>query len=208
MTSYEHLQIDGKSRADEPNDYYETPLPLVEICLNLLPTKPLYSDVLDIGAGTGIWGKTLLNLWSHNYVDGVEIDAKFKQPVGFKNWYNCDFRSFTTSKKYDYVIGNPPYGITNGVIDRRLAEKFVIKGYNLLKPFGYMLLLLNTRFLESQVRYEHIFSSIKPKVVYISVKRIAWRPDLHGNKANSTSYSVFLWQKHYMGETILGWFNV
>ena len=75
-------------------------------------------NILDIGTGTAILS-LLLAQKTAAAIDAVEIDsAAFTQAkknieqAGFAakiTVFNVDILNFTTSKKYDYIISNPPF---------------------------------------------------------------------------------------------------
>ena len=56
-----------------------------------------------------------------------------------------DFLSMDLGKKYDLIIGNPPFN---------QAIEFVEKCLGLLKPGGRLIFLLRTAFMESDQRFE------------------------------------------------------
>lgn len=56
-----------------------------------------------------------------------------------------DYLKLNSSKKYDIIIGNPPFS---------LAKEFVEKSLDLLNENGVLIFLLRTAFLESKKRFE------------------------------------------------------
>ena len=77
------------------------------------------SEILDVGAGTGVIALMMAQRFDQARVDAVEIDnAAFEEAKGnitasvFKDRmsiFYCDFLEFNTTKKYDLIVSNPPY---------------------------------------------------------------------------------------------------
>jgi tRNA1Val (adenine37-N6)-methyltransferase len=76
------------------------------------------SDVLDIGAGTGLLS-LMLSQKTTAYIDSAEIDSnaflQAKENFESSNWkerlqiFNTDICDFNPGKKYDFIISNPPF---------------------------------------------------------------------------------------------------
>ena len=95
------------------------------------------------------------------------------------------------------IITNPPY---------KLATEFVEKALELTNRKVAM--FLKIQFLESQKRYDRIFSKFPPKKVLPFVKRIdCWRNDDRSLKGSTVLYAWFIWDKEYDGPTIVEWIN-
>ena len=89
--------------------------------------------MLEPGAGSGNIIKTLQKYGDFS-IDAVEIrpeEAQHLQDLGV-NVIIDDFLSMDLGKKYDLIIGNPPFN---------QAIEFVEKCLGLLKPGGRLLLL-------------------------------------------------------------------
>lgn len=72
--------------------------------------KPIGGAILEPSFGTGNFIESLMK-YNFDVVDGVEVDTeKFN---GYKNdrvnLYNDDFLLHEFKRKYDFIIGNPPY---------------------------------------------------------------------------------------------------
>lgn len=102
--------------------------------------------MLEPGAGSGNIIKTLQKYGDFS-IDAVEIraeEAQHLQDLGV-NVIIGDFLSMDLGKKYDLIIGNPPFN---------QAIEFVEKCLGLLKPGGRLIFLLRTAFMESDQRFE------------------------------------------------------
>ena len=102
--------------------------------------------MLEPGAGSGNIIKTLQKYGDFS-IDAVEIrpeEAQHLQDLGV-NVIIDDFLSMDLGKKYDLIIGNPPFN---------QAIEFVEKCLGLLKPGGRLIFLLRTAFMESDQRFE------------------------------------------------------
>lgn len=81
--------------------------------------------VLDIGSGTGLLALMMAQRLPDATIDAVEVDydafgcaqnnvtnSIFSERI---NTHYCAIQNFTTQKKYDLIISNPPY-FSNGII--------------------------------------------------------------------------------------------
>lgn len=169
--SYHKLKGDNLPERSE-NDFYETPLNIAQSFLKViyeeflenwfehfkqLSRKEIY--VLDVGAGTGVWGGVIYDLITtllpdkDLILDGVEIDPEFEKPWYYTNWYNEDALTWENEKKYDLIIGNPPFGIINDLV-ARYPDWMRESRYNR----SLALFLAPNTFLNSKARYDLFFS--------------------------------------------------
>lgn len=176
-------------------DYYPTPPALAEAALRLLTPPTDYALVLDPGAGTGVWGQAWRTVWGDPLsLTGVDLVPATPWPAGYDLWYTEDFLHSTLRPPYDYIIGNPPYG---------LAEAFVRTALGLLTPRrGVLLFLLRLEFLASQTRGRGLFAAHPPAVVHVCVSRPSFTGD---GKTDAMEYGLFEWRAGYTGPTVLDW---
>lgn len=175
-------------------DFYPTPIELCRIVVsNLSIGYPKL--VLDPGAGTGVWGRALREEYPNSKIVGIEI-RDVSHPKEYDVWVSGDFLKMVKQDTFNLVIGNPPY---------RCAGEFLNKSLNIIKDNGYIVFLLKLSFLESKDRFIKYYSKgLNPKEVWVSVRRVSFT----GNrKSNADAYGIFIWQKGYMGDTILRWLD-
>lgn len=211
MKSYQNMVIPGKDVVgDNPNDFYETPVHFVTAALQLIPLYALPENmlILDVGTGTGRWSDGARKRWPNARIHAVEINRDLPKPDSVDKIFYEDFRYWRPPLKYDVVIGNPPFGVSDGKRDGLLAETCVRNSYRLLKDDGWLAFLLKTVFVEGQDRGAGLFVDLKPTEMYQSTRRIPWRPDDYGSKSNSVAYAFFIWHKgSYPRFTQLRWFD-
>jgi len=193
------------------HDYYPTPPSCVSAILEnarqhhqyiLTPLTGQKLKVLDVGAGTGIWGKVLkhqLPKFQNLQIWGVDIQD-FPKPVEYDYWIRQDFLSeqgnlLMNKETFNLVMGNPPY---------KFAEQFVRKSLDLTKRGGYVIMLTRLAFLESIGRATGLFNEYIPECVTV----LARRPSFHlDKKTGSLAYCVVTWKKDSYCDTQLDWLN-
>lgn len=139
------MSATNRGSTRKPHDFYPTPISTIETFLDVFPLRGGI-EVLEPGAGSGNIIKTLQKYGDFS-IDAVEIrpeEAQHLQDLGV-NVIIDDFLSMDLGKKYDLIIGNPPFN---------QAIEFVEKCLGLLKPGGRLIFLLRTAFMESDQRFE------------------------------------------------------
>ena len=173
-----------------PYDFYPTPIPSIEAFLGAFPLMGGI-EVLEPGAGSGNIIKTLQKYGDFN-IDAMEIRPEERenlQRLGV-NVIIGDFLSMEIEKRYDLVIGNPPFS---------QAMEFVDKSLGLLKPGGMLIFLLRTAFMESTRRFPFWQ---EPEHRLTGLYTLHIRPSFTGHGTDATSYSWFIWQPGNMLQTI------
>lgn len=139
------MSATNRGSTRKPHDFYPTPISTIETFLDVFPLRGGI-EVLEPGAGSGNIIKTLQKYGDFS-IDAVEIrpeEAQHLQDLDV-NVIIDDFLSMDLGKKYDLIIGNPPFN---------QAIEFVEKCLGLLKPGGRLIFLLRTAFMESDQRFE------------------------------------------------------
>ena len=190
----------GERRA---NDFYETPLAFAATVMYNIPCHPgVVKTALDPGMGNGVWGRAL-RPWNYDAeLTGVELAPPGKQcgwvhemtkPGMYDNIFIADFLDWETDKKFDLIMGNPPF---------KLVHEFVDKSLGLLEKNGQLVFLMRLAMLESQKRYKTWWTHSPIKKVFVSPRRISFTGD---GKSDDTAYAVFVWQEGWDAKPILDW---
>ena len=114
-------------------------------------------DMLDVGAGCGIVGLLVARDFPKVRLEAVEKQAEFvayakknaqKNGIDYMI-YHQDFLEMDTSRKYDYIVSNPPFyhdGVQKSANEMLFnaryninlpMERFFAKVHRLLKPGGH-----------------------------------------------------------------------
>ena len=97
------------------------------------------------------------------------------------------------------IITNPPY---------KYAIEFVEKAISSVTSGHKVAMLLRLSFLEGISRRK-LFDRHPPKTVYVASKRIlcAKNGDFENSDGSAIAYAWFVWEKGFVGEPTLRWFN-
>lgn len=185
------MSATNRGSTRKPHDFYPTPIPTIETFLDVFPLRGGGIEVLEPGAGSGNIIKTLQKYGDFS-IDAVEIrpeEAQHLQDLGV-NVIIDDFLSMNLGKKYDLIIGNPPFN---------QAIEFVEKCLGLLKPGGRLIFLLRTAFMESDQRFEFWQQEDHQLAGLYTLHK---RPSFTGHGTDATSYSWFVWQPGSSRQTI------
>jgi 16S rRNA A1518/A1519 N6-dimethyltransferase RsmA/KsgA/DIM1 with predicted DNA glycosylase/AP lyase activity len=166
----------------EENDFYATDPKAIDKLLEFETFEP---KIWENACGQGHLSEKLKEHGYEVYSTDL-IDRGYQDDL-------VDFLSAT--KKFDGdIITNPPY---------KYCTEFILKGLELTKNKVAMFLKLQT--LESQKRYDQIFSKYPPKSVYVFVNRIECGKNGKFTGSSAVCYAWFVWEKEYKGDTILKW---
>lgn len=185
---------------ENPQDFFETPIELATACLKLL-VKILPRNVLDIGCGTGVWGRAAESVWPNAKLYGVDVVNRMNGLGPYDHFYQNNFLDVEIGT-FGVVAGNPPYSAEG---NRNLAADLVLHGIDHLTNFGRLGFLLKTEFLNADNRYNAIFSKNPPLQQWVIVQR----PSFYGNgRSNTICYSFFIWGKENpLGFTETRWLS-
>lgn len=84
---------------------------------------------------------------------------------------------------YDAVITNPPFA---------LAIEFIQRALTVVKPGGYVVMLLRLNFFGSEERNRFFMAGGLPRCCYVHSKRLGFTPD---GKTDSIEYMHAVWRK-------------
>ncbi|MCK4282523.1 MAG: N-6 DNA methylase [Candidatus Lokiarchaeota archaeon] len=157
------LKNEAKIKEEFLVSFVETPPDISKLMVKLI-SKPKNARILDTGCGKGVFLNSLL-MNGYKNLEGIELNKKIFESCksSFKNVviYNDDYLMWDTSKKYDVIIGNPPYSHYNSlpneiqkeVLDiTNTAESdiyyaFIIKSIDLLNEKGELIYIIPYQFM-------------------------------------------------------------
>ena len=173
----------------EQNDYYATEPKAVRLLLEIEEFDK-QKQIWECACGQGHLSNEMISL-GYNVYSSDKIDRSFGH-----------VEDFSTSSKTSYngnIITNPPY---------KFANEFIVKSLSILEKDSKLALFLPIRYLEGKQRRK-IFEKYPPKTIYVSSSRIkcAINGEFNEMKGSAVSYAWFIWQKGFVGNTTLKWFN-
>lgn len=174
----------------EEHDFYRTD-PIAAECLLQLMRDEFdgVQRIWECACGDGALAKVFT---AHGYrvVATDLIDRGYGVP-------DIDFLQVDKPPAVDAIITNPPFN---------RAEDFVRQALRFTQDGGYVCMFLRTLFLEGKAR-KKLFDENPPKYVFVSSARInCAKPSFTGN-SSAMSFSWFVWQKGFVGDTIVKWFD-
>ena len=113
---------------------------LVQLIINFLKPRGSIS-ILDIGVGSGCIATSLALNLPQAEVDGIDVSSSalavaMRNAENLKakvNFFQADIFSFTSTKKYDVIVSNPPYvresekeGMNSNVIDHEPSKALFV----------------------------------------------------------------------------------
>lgn len=174
--SYSNLSIDitknlNKTTKSKGGIFFTPPSTINHAIQFLKPYIDKYEcsiDVLEPSCGSGEWIKQMLSVSNNVLVDAVEFNKTIYDNIvphfnsNLVSIFNADFLSFNVDnvKKYDFVVGNPPYfkmhkknvnpslykyftGCSN------IYLLFIIRGLQMLKDGGILSYVVPYSFLSN-----------------------------------------------------------
>lgn len=169
-------------------DAYQTPPSLCLFLVDLLPDSP--QCILEPSTGTGNFVRALRTRHRTASIHAVEPYAFGVFADGYADHtYMVRFEDFMPEKRFDLIIGNPPYS---------LAEAHVRRALGMLWHGGKLAFLLRLAFLESQKRLP-LWREYPPEQIHV----LSERPSFTGGGTDSAAYGFFIWRAGFVGKTTL-----
>lgn len=194
------------------NDYYITPPGLAEWAVaqasTLVNTRKLKEGCKRAFLEPGCGEFAPFADAACDYFDEIHAIDVMKRPKDFvddeiNQTFNYDFTKWKARRKFDAIVGNPPFS---------LAVPFIEKGLELLEPDGVLVYLLRLNFLASKKRIE-FFKDAPPSHITVLQKRPSFTGD---GKTDGQEYAYFFWRggadstaRHFsrVKKTTLDWWD-
>ena len=192
ISCYANLGASNHSIGDrEERDFYATPPLAVR---DLMELEKFDKNIWEPACGL-------------NHITNILIESgynvRFSDIVDRSAEQNIEIYDFLTNKDIweGDIITNPPY---------KYASEFVEKALETVTEGHKVAMFLKLSFLETKKRYE-LFQKYPIKKIYVASNRLgcAKNGEFNGkdNIASAVCYCWFIWEKGYMGQTTIDWFN-
>lgn len=205
MGSKTFMTIGAENHTDEirqAEDFYSSDPRAASHIFSKMPEFLSAEKIIEPCAGNGVLADQIKKITGKN-VDMYDL-IKRRDDINIANYFDLDIKD-----KYDLIITNPPY--KKGTKANPGLVEMILKMLDDVKCNGYVALLLKTLHLESQDRYNRIFSNKSPEKIFVYAPRITCYKNGDMNiSQGAISYSWFVWHKQENGEylnkpTQLGW---
>lgn len=175
----------------EDNDFYATDPRALELLLELEEFDPF---VWECACGKGHLSEVLKK---HGHI--VKSTDLIDRGYGVGG---VDFLATTTPFNGD-IITNPPY---------KYAQEFVEHALSLIPDGNRVAMFLKLTFLESKNRRAMFELTPPPRYIYVSSSRLqcAINGDFEryrNGAMSAAAYAWYIWEKGFMGEPTIRWFN-
>jgi adenine-specific DNA-methyltransferase len=152
------LKDANQSEKNLPISFVKTPKEIADLMVGLI-SKIDTGVVLDTGCGKGAFIKSLIER-EFKSIEGIELDHDLYQYCVSEfpeaSVHHADFLTWNPSKKYDIIIGNPPYAHFNslpvniqrevrlitGTSESDIYYAFIIKSIDRLKENGELIYIV------------------------------------------------------------------
>lgn len=198
----------------QPEDFYATSPESAEWLLKL---EPQLDNIYENFVGQGHLAEVFRKAGKLKAISDLVDRGYYPENISTK--YPLDFFKFDKHLKNTDIVSNPPYSEAKLAVEHSL---------NLVDEGRYVAMFLKTTFLEGKER-KKFFEENPPIRIWVSSSRIPCakngeflipKKDKDGNVkldkdgnpimekvSSAVSYSWFIWQKGYKGDTIVKWFN-
>lgn len=171
-------------RADK--DFYATDPIAID---KLVQVYKLPHRIWECACGEGHLSKRLIEL-------GYDVESSDIADRGYGE-AGVDFLFMKQECDAQCILTNPPY---------KHAVDFVETAMRILPEGGVCAMFLRTLFLEGKERRARIFDITPPHYVFVFSERVkCGKNGVFDDVAAVQSYSWFVWEKGYTGETIIKW---
>jgi len=175
-------------------DYYATPKGATESFLDAFDLSNC-ETFYECACGEGHISKVLLSRFKNALVYSTDLVNR-GYSIG-----DVDFLKLNTEQKWDCIITNPPF---------KLSQEFIEKGLHLANK--YVIMFAKIQLLEGVSRRK-LFDKFPPKYIYVFTNRVnplrnGSPVDEKGKKwASTMCFAWFVWEVGFKGEPIIRWLN-
>lgn len=177
------------TRDREEHDYYATDPLAAKLLINI---EDLSHNIWECACGEGHLSK-VFDEAEYNVYSSDLIDRGYGEV--------CDFLATTAPPIHDCdIVTNPPYV---------KALEFVEHALDIVEDGHKVAMFLKIQFLETRKR-RLLFDKFPPKVIYVCSGRIRCAINGVFDKSSNSSamcYAWFVWQKGFVGDTVVKWIN-
>jgi len=169
----------------EINDYYATePKATQFLCEIEKFSNPIWEPACGGGHMSDVLKQNGYNVYSTDLINRGYGD-------GILDFLKCNL-------KWDGdIITNPPY---------RYAKEFIEQSISYINNGNKVAMFLRLQFLEG--KRNNLFNKFPPKTVWVSRGRLGCPMNGDMNKiSKAVAFSWFIWEKGFMGDPIIKWFN-
>lgn len=174
----------------QQEDYYATEPKATEL---LLEVEKFDKNIWECACGEGHIAEVFVK---HGY--NVKATDLIDRGYGETK----DFLFFNDDKFNGDIVTNPPYS---------KAKEFIEKAMELIPVGNKIAMFLKIQFLEGKGR-KVLYKNFPPKIIYVSSSRLLCAKNGEFAKmieggGSAVAYAWYVWQKGYIGETIIRWIN-
>ena len=175
----------------EENNYYSSNPIAIDLLLEREYDNFIDKTILEPMCGEGNLSKRLEKLL-FTKVDSYDlIDRGYG--TGGVNYLEANFKD-----KYDIIITNPPYC--------KETPSMILKAIDEVKDGGHVYMFLKLLFLESQTRYDNLFSEFPPNKIYVFADRIdCWMNNNNQQSQGAQCYAWYKWTKGIHTLPVIDW---
>lgn len=183
----EASNLSDKQRANL--DFYSTDPRAINHLLVKMPELKYCEHILEPAAGNGILADRFTELTGKK-VDMYDIISRREDII------EQDYLELNCEGKYDLIITNFPYSEKDKNHPIGFSE-LMVKALKDVAPGGYFCSFQRLLHLESQKRYERIYSKYKPYRIYIYAFRMNCfaNGDMDQKISGAVAYSWAVWKK-------------
>ena len=177
----------------EVNDFYATD----PIAIDKLFAVEQFSDnIWECACGDGALSKRMVELGKNVFSTDL-VDRGYEDSTSGVNFLEIETGPDKPVFEGD-IITNPPY---------KYITEFILKAIDLVQDGHKVAMFCKLTTLESQKRYDDIFSKYPPKTIYVFSKRIPCykNNDRSSYQSSAIAYAWFVWEKGFLGNPIIKW---